>query len=175
MATLIFLRGLCGHVLVNILTLWPPKAVYLLDACNNIPLDKSKLVLIDNKSIQKILTYTNDLHSYIIYFWFNNDLGQKYYATQIQPDPRSNSWPPDHDGSNLGCAVLLSQVVFEPKIYDIYIHISVLDIRMDIYVHAYVQNRFKLYQIIYIYSIEQFHSLAMWISKWYRQFFFINS
>ena len=32
-----------------------------------------------------------------VYFWFKYDSGQKYYASQVQPDRGSNSWPPDHD------------------------------------------------------------------------------
>ena len=35
----------------------------------------------------------------IIYFWFKYDLGQKYYAPQVQPDQGSNSWRPDHDST----------------------------------------------------------------------------
>ena len=28
---------------------------------------------------------------------FASDLGQKYYAPQVQPNRDSNSWPPGHD------------------------------------------------------------------------------
>ena len=34
-----------------------------------------------------------------IYIWFKYDLGQKYYAPQVQPHQGSNSWPPDHDST----------------------------------------------------------------------------
>ena len=32
-------------------------------------------------------------------FFFKYNLGQKYYAPQVQPDRGSNSWPPDHDST----------------------------------------------------------------------------
>ena len=34
--------------------------------------------------------------STLYYVWFKYDLGQKYYAPQVQPDQGSNSRPPDH-------------------------------------------------------------------------------
>ena len=36
----------------------------------------------------------------MFYFWFNHNLGQKYYTPQVQPDWGSNSWPPDHDSTH---------------------------------------------------------------------------
>ena len=33
------------------------------------------------------------------YFWIKYDIGQKYYAPQVQPDWGSNTWPPDHDST----------------------------------------------------------------------------
>ena len=35
----------------------------------------------------------------LLIFWFKYDLGQKYYARQIQPDRGLNSRTPDHDSS----------------------------------------------------------------------------
>ena len=33
------------------------------------------------------------------YIWIKYDLGQKYYAPQVQTGRGSNSWPPDHDST----------------------------------------------------------------------------
>ena len=37
--------------------------------------------------------------AFSLYFWFKYDLGQKYYALQVQSDQGLNSWPPDHEST----------------------------------------------------------------------------
>ena len=39
------------------------------------------------------------LPAYILYIWFKYNLGQQYYAPQVQLERGLNSWPPDHDGT----------------------------------------------------------------------------
>ena len=45
-------------------------------------------------------TYNNECFFGIhFYVWFKYDLGQKYYAPQVQPELGLNSRPPDHDST----------------------------------------------------------------------------
>ena len=49
------------------------------------------------------LPICEDTHAWSLalewYFWFQYDLGQKYYAPEVFSDRGSNSQPPDHDGT----------------------------------------------------------------------------
>ena len=85
----------------------------------------------------------------VLYFWFKYNLGQKYWAPQVQPDRCSNSWPPDHDSTlhvtETPALTTWPSVTLLGKSYHCDKHVHDLDLSGDILLHNWMT--FKQYHV----------------------------